>query len=202
MAWARRTVSVTALLLPLMLLSNCSSQERLPTEQRVRSNCPSKAGGDYFFPMSETISPVAHTMSKYLDGFDEPSLSCGSRDYSESYRMLYAGSNRIRVVRIERGKITTLTYRERNWLSDAGSSLPLDRVLDETQWQSAKAAIQASGFWTDPGGVANLPVDALILFEGRHDKRYRVLSQVGAGPNSNNIPNLANSFLELADVPR
>jgi len=140
--------------------------------------------------------------SRYLKRFGESSLSCGATNSSEQYRLLYLGSSRARLIHVERTKGgATLTYKQLDSLDGPLSAKPIERTLDEAQWKSVVDAIQTAGFWMNPGDVASLQMDTLILLEGRLDGRYRVLTRVGAGPNKNNIPAVAQTFFRLADSP-
>ena len=186
--------------------TSCARPAPIPSDESVRPKCPDRASDEFFFPSDNGGQNSTTTAaSTYLTLANRPSLSCGQVD-GEIYRLLMYGWTRFRVIEVaSTGDAIRLDYLEQDapGLRDPRAPTRTEKRLSSQDWQALTKAIESAGFWKDPGEVTNddglmLVEGPRTLIEGRRNGRYRAVTRVGLGPETNNVRALVPVFLMLA----
>lgn len=185
LAIARRLLLVAAI---CGFIADCSSSSGAVVSS-VREHCPS-ADDDYFFPRGvlDKDNPESDLFSRNwysesLRRMGEPSLSCVSEGYSETYRFLWLRTFAHPIsVRINQSqnKIEIEAYE----LSGAGGYDPgtiakhIRKTVSFSEWERLRSAFARVDFWNLPTKDSRLGADgAEWIIEGRRDKAYHVVDR-------------------------
>jgi hypothetical protein len=161
-----------------------------PVTTVVRAACPAIATDEHFFA-DRTLQPAGddafrrHWYSKHLAAMEEPSLSCGPLDATESYRFLWLRTFHPPVaVRVSwaagRGEIVAVLLDGAGGYEPGKESKRVRRAVTRPEWETLRDATERSRFWTSPTGEQTNEIGldgAQWIVEGRRGGRHHVVDR-------------------------
>jgi hypothetical protein len=174
----------------------------------VAESCPESPEVRYF-PVG-TFGPrnsdlfVREWYSKHLVAMEEPSLSCGVLEDTETYRFLWLRTfhNPVAVRVFRRGYDYGL---EAVILDGAGGYNPghvsrrVTRALSHDEWQTVIARLEGVQFWQMASKNYDLGFDgAQWIVEARRDGRYHIVDRWTG--TDHGLESVGRLFLNLADL--
>lgn len=168
-----------------------------------------------YFPVGSFRSPnwndadlfVRRWYSGHLAAMEEPSLSCGVLEDTETYRFVWLRTfhNPVAVRIFRRGDRYGL---EAVILDGAGGYEPgqvsrrVTKELSPAQWRSVIAALDELQFWQMTTGTDDIIGNdgAQWIVEGRRDGRYHFVDRWGGAEGVEGLASVGRLFLDIADL--